>query len=309
MKKQLALALAITFTFTACGEKQTYKTVKIGEQVWMAENLNYEAEGSKCYDDKPDNCKKYGRLYDWETAMKACPSGWHLPSKEEWDKLIEVAGDRSAGKYLKATSSWNENGNGTDAYGFAALPGGIGNSDGGFSNGGNDGYWWSSSESSNDAYIRMMSYGLEESYWSYYGKNLLLSVRCIQGDAKEAEAKKAEAQEVEEATAEAEEAAAEEATLPKTKAECPSKKIGSPITVEAVFLGSACGEGCTADFRLANGKTISLDGQIDENELKEGTKVSITYQKEQGWLDLDFIGQGQSCQQSDNLESWKEIGK
>ncbi|MDR2555904.1 MAG: hypothetical protein LBC64_10825 [Fibromonadaceae bacterium] len=102
---------------------------------------------------------------------------------------------------------------------------------------------------------------------------------------------------------------AAEVALPKTKAECPFKKIGSPITVEAVFLGSECGEGCTADFRLANGKTISLGGQIFEDELKKDTKVSITYQREQRWVDLDFIEQGQWCEHSDMLESWKKIGQ
>jgi uncharacterized protein (TIGR02145 family) len=137
-------------TVTYGGQK--YKTVKIGEQTWMAENLNYEAEGSVCYDNNPDNCAKYGRLYDWEAAIKVCPEGWHLPSIEEWDKLLRfvdsedkvyryVGGDtssagpyenRRAGKYLKAVSGWNSykgydgNGNGTDKYGFSALPGGRG---------------------------------------------------------------------------------------------------------------------------------------------------------------------------------------
>ena len=106
---------------------KTYKTVKIGEQTWMAENLNYNAEGSKCYENKQENCAKYGRLYNWQTAMKSCPAGWHLPSEEEWIVLIETAGGKEkAGKKLKAKEGWKRRccntSNGTDDYGFSALP-------------------------------------------------------------------------------------------------------------------------------------------------------------------------------------------
>jgi len=83
----------------------------------------------------------------------------------------------------------------------------------------------------------------------------------------------------------AEVAAASEAEFAQAKAKCPYKKIGSPITVEAVFLQCECGEGCYTDFRLANGDKITLIGQADT--LEEGTKVSITYQREQRWIDME----------------------
>jgi uncharacterized protein (TIGR02145 family) len=130
---------AIESKFTDTRDGKQYKTVRICEQTWMAENLNYEAEGSKCYNDSISYCNKYGRLYDWNTAMKACPKGWHLPSKEEWDKLYRYAdGDKgtespykseTAGKYLKSKEGWNNDEgkscNGEDTYGFSALPGAM----------------------------------------------------------------------------------------------------------------------------------------------------------------------------------------
>jgi len=182
-----------------------YKTVKIGTQVWMGENLNYNAKDSKCYDNKESNCQKYGRLYDWVTAVALpiwcnrvecaskigakhkgiCPSGWHLPSWAEWDILEEtVGGMKTGGKHLKAKSGWNDNGNGLDTYGFAALPGGSGTFwDGNFhyKRVGEEGAWWSSSEqyAAQYAHRRYMEYNYNSMYYSFYTKSVFWSVRCI----------------------------------------------------------------------------------------------------------------------------------
>jgi len=117
-----------------------YKTVDIDGQVWLAENWNCDSTPSKCYDNDPANCQKYGRLYSWETAKKACPSGWHLPSDEDWNSLMKLI-DTAATK-LK------------DTNGFAALLGGSFDwvyvssnppkASDNFQDIGNRGYWWSS---------------------------------------------------------------------------------------------------------------------------------------------------------------------
>jgi hypothetical protein len=88
--------------FTDSRDGQTYQTIKIDNQVWMAENLNYRtSSGSWCYDNSSDNCEKYGRLYTWETAKGVCPSGWHLPSTKEWSVLIANLGGKDvAGRKL-----------------------------------------------------------------------------------------------------------------------------------------------------------------------------------------------------------------
>jgi uncharacterized protein (TIGR02145 family) len=173
-------------TFTDSRDGKKYKAVKIGSQIWMAENLNYAASGSKCYENNSENCKKYGRLYDWNVAMKACPSGWHLPSYAEWDVLMAtVDGTETAGKKLKAKSGWDscegKSGNGTDEFGFSALPGGFGLSDGGFSSVGNYGSWWSANESNSyDAYFRYMDCDDDDATWYDGLKSDLRSVRCVQ---------------------------------------------------------------------------------------------------------------------------------
>jgi len=171
-------------TFTDSRDGKVYKKVAIGRQVWMAENLNYNIPRAKtdvCYKKSEDNCAKYGRLYNWNDAMGACPAGWHLPSDAEWTALTDyVGGSKTAGMKLKSTSGWYNNGNGTDEYGFSALPSGYGSSDGYFSNVGNYGGWWSATEGgTNYAFYRYMNY-YGHVLRDGNGKAYLNAVRCLQ---------------------------------------------------------------------------------------------------------------------------------
>jgi len=157
-----------------------YRTKKIGNLVWMTENFDCDVAGSVCYGNDTANCNIYGRLYNWKTAIVVCPTGWHLPSDVEWDDLIYFVGDSVSGIKLKAKNGWIEGGNGTDTYGFSALPGGIGSPDGNFRDVGEYGVWWSSKECYEyDAYGRLMYYDYDYAFYSVGGKEILLSVRCV----------------------------------------------------------------------------------------------------------------------------------
>jgi len=216
-------------TFTDSRDGKTYKTVKIGKQVWMAQNLDYHGSDGYlglCYGANPkkeimnlENCKSYGRLYDWKEANQACPKGWHLPNNDEWQTLVDFAGGKEiAGKKLKAKSGWKEydfseknpgspkckwteqtekqidnrgrvispagvvehDNCATDEFGFSALPGGDGGSDGSFRNVGSYGGWWSANGyGSFDAYHRNMNYYSVSAYWYNSHKASLFSVRCV----------------------------------------------------------------------------------------------------------------------------------
>jgi len=115
---------------------QIYKTVKINDQIWMAENLNFKSEsGSWCYNNDSANGEIYGRLYAYDQALEACPNGWHLPSIDEWEVLFNhLGGMENAGKKLKCSKpgAWFHCGDGTNESGFSALPGGGGNIHGSF---------------------------------------------------------------------------------------------------------------------------------------------------------------------------------
>jgi len=157
-----------------------YKTVKIGDQTWTAENLKIQTGRSWCYENNSSNCDKYGRLYDWNTAMNICPTGWHLPTRQDWNILVDYAGgSSSAGKKLKAASGWNSSGNGTDSLGFSALPGGYRSADGYFGSASGYGCWWTATEyTSGNAYYRYMDFNYdyvdEDGNDEGYG-----SVRCV----------------------------------------------------------------------------------------------------------------------------------
>lgn len=119
---------------------QIYKTVKIGSQIWMAENLNYVPDsGSICYDNLSSNCKLYGRLYVWDVAKSVCPDGWHLSSEEDWQTLERFlgmtddevykrgfrGGNVNIGGKLKSKTGWPAYDKITyEDIGFNALPSG-----------------------------------------------------------------------------------------------------------------------------------------------------------------------------------------
>ena len=180
---------ATSGTFVDTRDYGEYKWVKIGEQIWMAQNLNYSRDvnitlgrgEAPCYDENMEKCSIYGRLYGITTKI-ACPVGWHLPTKAEWQTLVDFIGE-DAGKKLKATSGWNS-GNGTDEYGFAALPGGLINPALGFQDIGTDGYWWSSNEEDDErGYIWTIGSGNTVSLY-LLGMSLQFgqrhfSIRCV----------------------------------------------------------------------------------------------------------------------------------
>lgn len=180
-------------TFTDSRDGKIYKTTKIGNMEWMAENLDFKtASGSWIYDGIDENVTKYGRLYTWESARLAVPDGWHLPTDSEWKQLEMALGmtqsvvdgldgrGTNEGSILKAKSGWAENGNGTDAIGFLALPGGF------YTNSGNFlalkwySYWWSATENDNStAWLRLIVASSSKIYRKTSFKGDGYSVRCV----------------------------------------------------------------------------------------------------------------------------------
>jgi len=198
-------------------DENIYNTVVIGSQTWMVENLrttkyNDGEEIANITDanewrllptsafrwynnDEYAYKNSYGALYNWYTVDtdKLCPSGWHVPSDEEWQILEKTLGMSASeanslgnrgtteGKVLKATTGWEYNGNGTDNYGFSALGGSCcGHDTGNFNDVGVLGFWWSSTgNSSDEAYIRILQYNENTVVRATYNRSYGLSVRCI----------------------------------------------------------------------------------------------------------------------------------
>ena len=162
MKKSCLIAIAFTIftfssfsqangSFTDSRDEKTYKTVKIGDQWLMAENFAYKPDQGNywAYDNDASNISKYGYLYDWETAKKLAPKGWHLPTETEWKTLKKsLGGKRDVFKYLGGTMEkvYQQMINGGDS-GFNALLAGFRHKDGNFMHLGNLTYYLSSSKS------------------------------------------------------------------------------------------------------------------------------------------------------------------
>lgn len=205
MNKKLLLITGIALALAGCNDEgksesaapkvmtgrdgKIYKTVSIGGQVWMAQNMNTQVPDSWCYEDKETNCEEYGRLYTWEAAMKVCPEGWALPSNEDWETMkafVETqVGAGKAGAALKSrgTTKNEESLPATDKFGFGAQIGGdrvvttfkmIG--DAGF-------YWSSSDDDASHAYDWVFSHKSDDlvvGNIKYGIKKNGFSVRCIQ---------------------------------------------------------------------------------------------------------------------------------
>ena len=174
-----------TGIFTDPRNGKTYKTIKIGTQTWMAENLAYKTI-SNCwaYDNDEDNVATYGYLYNWEAAKNACPAGWHLPTDAEWTVLIDFLGGAGvAGGKMKETGTthWlSPNTGAGNNSGFTALPAGFRSTEGVFYYLHEGCNWWSSSESTtSNAYNRYLGHSTAEAGHSSENKAVGQSVRCL----------------------------------------------------------------------------------------------------------------------------------
>lgn len=186
--------MAVIGTFTDPRDGEVYKTCKIGDQIWMAENLRFRTKngGSYAYDNDESNEKKYGRLYTWKAAKEACPPGWILPSRENWEELIDFVKDYRKQhwkdrRYIKSTLEAEESDdgmcNGMDTFGFSALHTGVQDRDGYYyyKDGEKEIYFLSSTDTSNEVicfYLPNDEDNVSIEYLSKLGKSAF-PIRCI----------------------------------------------------------------------------------------------------------------------------------
>lgn len=187
-KKQSA---GIVFgTFTDPRDGQVYKTVKIGDQEWLAENLHYKCDGSFAYDDDESNVETYGRLYSWDAAMKYAPAGWHLPTNDEFaelESMVKNITDSEVGAALKSTDDWADSDftpAGSDEFGFAALPAGEREIDGSFDGLSYDAYFWTTTKDEDCeeyVYMRRLNCDFGDFMEVFGDKDQAISVRLLRG--------------------------------------------------------------------------------------------------------------------------------
>ncbi|HEY5590140.1 MAG TPA: fibrobacter succinogenes major paralogous domain-containing protein [Paludibacter sp.] len=186
-----------TSTFTDSRDGKIYKSIKIGNQTWMAENLNFEtASGSCCYNNDTANCTSYGRLYNYKTALICCPSGWHLPSEAEWKELEKYLGitndaelnydglrgqSANAGGKLKSKDGWGTTNIGaTNEVGFNAIPGGFKSYWGNFGYiGQGAGFWSQSNKFAHGSYAHALMSEHNGIILANNSEDDFYSVRCI----------------------------------------------------------------------------------------------------------------------------------
>lgn len=170
MKVLTFITLLVLTTMTLNVKSQNFKTVKIRNRVWMAENLTTESKGSCCYNYSQDYCNKYGKLYTWESAQKACPSGWHLPNEEEWDELITfLGGEDQAGTLMKVGGK----------SGFNALLAGLSDTRGFSLIGYCGGFWSSTPYDKTHAWYYYLNNRDGLVTKTYFNTSYGFSVRCV----------------------------------------------------------------------------------------------------------------------------------
>lgn len=175
-------------TFKDKRDGQLYNWIRLKDnKIWMTQNLNYQFISSSCYGNKQENCEKYGRLYSWEMAIKACPKGWRLPTDTEWWEMTNYYGKSQ--NYLRYQEANNEKGSGKKAYNeliqggnskFSAIIGGYRYSDNKFYNIGDYGIYWSNTEfDTSEAWYYRFSTKDKTLRRSVENKSLEFSCRCI----------------------------------------------------------------------------------------------------------------------------------